>query len=56
LLSTNRAVSAKGVLGIAAHFEKMQDNGTPSGNAMAVTTLLKLTGFANEPRYTELVP
>ena len=32
----------------------LQDNATPSGNAMAVTTLLKLAGFANEPRYAEL--
>ena len=32
----------------------LQDNATPSGNAMAVTTLLKLVGFTNEPRYVEL--
>jgi uncharacterized protein YyaL (SSP411 family) len=31
----------------------LQDNATPSGNAMAVTTLLKLAGFTNEIRYVE---
>jgi hypothetical protein len=32
----------------------LQDNATPSGNAMAITALLKLAGLANEPRYVEL--
>jgi uncharacterized protein YyaL (SSP411 family) len=32
----------------------IQDNATPSGNAMAATALLKLAGLAVEPRYTEL--
>ena len=31
----------------------LQDNATPSGNAMAVTTLLKLAGFTNELRYVD---
>ena len=29
----------------------LQGNATPSGNAMAVTTLLKLASFSNEIRY-----
>jgi uncharacterized protein YyaL (SSP411 family) len=32
----------------------LQDNATPSGNAMAVTTLLKLTGFTNDLRYVDI--
>lgn len=32
----------------------LQDNATPSGNAMAVTALLKLAGLSSEPRYVEL--
>jgi len=32
----------------------LQDNATPSGNAMAVTALLKLAGFTNDMRYVEL--
>jgi len=32
----------------------MQDNATSSGNAMAVTALLKLAGFTNEPRYADI--
>jgi uncharacterized protein YyaL (SSP411 family) len=32
----------------------LQDNATPSGNAMAVTALLKLAGFTNELRYVEI--
>jgi hypothetical protein len=32
----------------------LQDNATPSGNAMAVTTLLKLAGFTNEMRYVDI--
>jgi uncharacterized protein YyaL (SSP411 family) len=32
----------------------LQDNATPSGNAMAVTTLLKLAGFTNDLRYVEI--
>ena len=32
----------------------LQDNATPSGNAMAVTTLLKLAGFTNEIRYVDI--
>jgi uncharacterized protein YyaL (SSP411 family) len=31
----------------------LQDNATPSGNAMAVTALLKLAGFTNELRYVD---
>jgi len=32
----------------------LQDNAIPSGNAMAVSVLLRLAGLASEPRYTEL--
>ncbi len=32
----------------------LQDNATPSGNAMAVTDLLKLAGFTNEFRYVDI--
>jgi hypothetical protein len=32
----------------------LQDNATPSGNAMAVTALLKLAGLSNETRYVGL--
>jgi len=32
----------------------LQDNATPSGNAMAGTTLLKLAGFTNELRYVDI--
>jgi uncharacterized protein YyaL (SSP411 family) len=32
----------------------IQDNATPSGNAMAVTALLKLAGFTNELRYVDI--
>jgi hypothetical protein len=32
----------------------LQDNATPSGNAMAVTTLLKLAGFTNDSRYVDI--
>ncbi len=32
----------------------LQDNATPSGNAMAVTTLLKLAGFTNDLRYVDM--
>jgi uncharacterized protein YyaL (SSP411 family) len=32
----------------------LQDNATPSGNAMAVTALLKLAGFTNELRYIDI--
>jgi uncharacterized protein YyaL (SSP411 family) len=32
----------------------LQDNATPSGNAMAVTVLLKLAGFTNELRYVDI--
>ena len=32
----------------------LQDNATPSGNAMAVTTLLKLAGFTNDLRYVDV--
>jgi uncharacterized protein YyaL (SSP411 family) len=32
----------------------LQDNATPSGNAMAVTALLKLAGLSNEVRYVDL--
>ena len=32
----------------------LQDNATPSGNAMAVTALLKLAGFTNNLRYVDI--
>jgi uncharacterized protein YyaL (SSP411 family) len=32
----------------------LQDNATPSGNAMAATALLKLAGFTNEVRYVDI--
>jgi len=32
----------------------LQDNATPSGNAMAVTALLKLSGFTNDMRYIDI--
>ena len=32
----------------------LQDNATPSGNAMAVTVLLKLAGFTNDMRYADI--
>ncbi|HFD39071.1 MAG TPA: thioredoxin domain-containing protein [Anaerolineae bacterium] len=32
----------------------LQDNATPSGNALAAAVLLKLAGLAQEPRYTDL--
>jgi uncharacterized protein YyaL (SSP411 family) len=32
----------------------LQDNATPSGSAMAVTTLLKLAGFTNDLRYVDI--
>jgi uncharacterized protein YyaL (SSP411 family) len=32
----------------------VQDNATPSGNAMAVTALLKLAGFTNNLRYVDV--
>ncbi|MEJ2735542.1 MAG: hypothetical protein P8189_18575 [Anaerolineae bacterium] len=32
----------------------LQDNATPSGNAMATTVLLKLTGFTNHLRYVDI--
>jgi uncharacterized protein YyaL (SSP411 family) len=32
----------------------LQDNATPSGNAVAVTTLLKLAGFTSDLRYVDL--
>jgi uncharacterized protein YyaL (SSP411 family) len=32
----------------------LQDNATPSGNAMAVTALLKLAGFTNNLRYVNI--
>jgi uncharacterized protein YyaL (SSP411 family) len=33
---------------------ELQDNATPSGNAMAASVLLRLAGLAAEPRYAEL--
>jgi uncharacterized protein YyaL (SSP411 family) len=33
----------------------LQDNATPSGNAMAATVLLKLAGLTNEVRYVDIV-
>jgi hypothetical protein len=32
----------------------LQDNATPSGNAMAVTAMLKLAGFTNDARYLDI--
>jgi uncharacterized protein YyaL (SSP411 family) len=32
----------------------LQDNATPSGNAMAVTALLKLAGITNNPPYADI--
>lgn len=32
----------------------LQDNATPSGNAMAATTLRKLAGFTNDLRYVDI--
>ncbi len=32
----------------------LQDNATPSGNAMAVTVLLKMAGFTNDLRYVDV--
>ncbi len=32
----------------------LQDNATPSGNAMAITALLKLAGFTNDVRYVDI--
>jgi uncharacterized protein YyaL (SSP411 family) len=32
----------------------LQDNATPSGNAMAATALLKLAGFTNDLRYVDI--
>jgi uncharacterized protein YyaL (SSP411 family) len=32
----------------------LRDNATPSGNAMAVTALLKLAGFTNDLRYVDI--
>jgi uncharacterized protein len=32
----------------------LQDNATPSGNAMAVTALLKLAGFTDDLRYVDI--
>jgi uncharacterized protein YyaL (SSP411 family) len=32
----------------------LQDNATPSGNALAVTALLKLAGFTNDLRYVDI--
>jgi uncharacterized protein YyaL (SSP411 family) len=32
----------------------LQDNATPSGNAMAITALLKLAGFTNDLRYVDI--
>jgi hypothetical protein len=32
----------------------LQDNATPSGNAMSVTALLKLAGFTNDLRYVDI--
>jgi uncharacterized protein YyaL (SSP411 family) len=32
----------------------LQDNATPSGNAMAITALLKLVGFTNDLRYVDM--
>ena len=40
--------------GLIVRPRDIQDNATPSGNAMAATALLKLAGLAVEPRYVEL--
>jgi len=40
--------------GLIVRPRDIQDNATPSGNAMAATALLKLAGLAVEPRYVDL--
>jgi uncharacterized protein YyaL (SSP411 family) len=54
-------VSDEGFYDTATDTEKLvirprdlQDNATPSGNAMAVTNLLKLAGFTNDLRYVDI--
>jgi uncharacterized protein YyaL (SSP411 family) len=39
---------------LVARPRDLQDNATPSGNAMMATVLLKLSGLAVAPRYAEL--
>jgi uncharacterized protein YyaL (SSP411 family) len=39
---------------LITHPRDLQDNATPSGNAMAVTALLKLAGFTNDLRYVDV--
>ncbi len=46
--------TAKDDEALIARTSELQDNATPSGNAMAATALLKLAGLAAEPRYAEL--
>jgi uncharacterized protein YyaL (SSP411 family) len=48
VLSQERAETA------ATRPRDLQDNATPSGNAMAVTALLKLTGLAHDLRYVAI--
>jgi uncharacterized protein len=40
--------------GLIVRPRDIQDNATPSGNAMAATALLRLAGLAVDPRYVEL--
>jgi uncharacterized protein len=40
--------------GLIVRPRDVQDNATPSGNAMAATALLKLAGLTFEPRYVEI--
>jgi uncharacterized protein YyaL (SSP411 family) len=39
---------------LATRPRDLQDNATPTGNAMAVTALLKLAGFTNDLRYVDI--
>ena len=39
---------------LVARPRDLQENATPSGNAMAVTALLKLAGFTNDARYVDI--
>jgi uncharacterized protein YyaL (SSP411 family) len=39
---------------LITHPRDLQDNATPSGNAMAITTLLKLAGLTNGLRYVDI--
>ena len=63
-LSSNASGTAAGIAGffdtsddheaLITRPRELQDNATPSGNAMAVAVLLKLAALTNERRYSEL--